>query len=109
MILPKKVVYCLLLVLAGGNILFRYPLDVGHELGADTTFVHTLTTGLVQDGHAAWILHPLSYFGLYALSYPSAMPFKRRCFFSAGLSRWWVGSARTLLLGVFGGTTCLLC
>jgi len=75
MILPKKVVYCLLLVLAGGNILFRYPLDVGHELGADTTFVHTLTTGLVQDGHAAWILHPLSYFGLYALSYPSAMPF----------------------------------
>jgi len=75
MILPKRVVYCLLLALSSANILFRYPLDVGHELGADTTFVHTLATGIMQDGQAAWILHPLSYFGLYALSYPSAIPF----------------------------------
>src|SRR2546428_10650010 len=75
MILPKRVVYCLLLALSSANILFRYPLDVGHELGADTTFVHTLATGIMQDGQASWILHALSYFGLYALSYPSVIPF----------------------------------
>src|SRR5207249_10837586 len=75
MILRKRVVYCLLLALSSANILFRYPFDVGHELGADTTFVHTLATGIIQQGRATWILHPLSYFGLYALSYPSAVPF----------------------------------
>jgi len=75
MILPKRVVYCILSALTFANILFRYPIDVGHELGADTTFIHTLTTGIILQGHAAWILHPLSYFGLYALSYPSAVPF----------------------------------
>jgi len=74
-ILSRRVVYCLLSVLTAANILFRYPLDVGHELGADTTFVHTLATGIIQQGRATWILHPLSYFGLYALSYPSAVPF----------------------------------
>src|SRR2546427_3974847 len=62
------------MVLTAANILFRYPLDVGHELGADTTFIHTLAIGVVQEGRGAWILHPLSYFGLYALSYPSAIP-----------------------------------
>jgi 6-pyruvoyl-tetrahydropterin synthase-like protein len=75
MILSKRVVYGLLLSLSAANILFRYPLDVGHELGADTTFVHTLATGVTQTGHAGWVIHPLSYFGLYALSYPSAIPF----------------------------------
>jgi hypothetical protein len=57
------------------NLAFRYPVDVAHELGADTTFVHTLSTGIILDGHAAWAMHPLSYFGLYALSYPSGIPF----------------------------------
>src|SRR2546430_297470 len=75
MILPKRVMYCLLVTLTTVNVLFRYPLDVHHELGADTTFIHTLASGIIDIGHAAWILHPLSYFGLYALSYPSAMPF----------------------------------
>ena len=75
MILPKRVMYCLLVTLTTVNVLFRYPLDVHHELGADTTFIHTLSSGIIDTGHAAWILHPLSYFGLYALSYPSAVPF----------------------------------
>jgi len=75
MILPKRVMYCLLVVLATVNVLFRYPLDVYHELGADTSFIHTLASGIIETGHAAWIVHPLSYFGLYALSYPSAIPF----------------------------------
>ena len=75
MILPKRVVYCLLVALTMANVVFRYPLDVQHELGADTTFIHTLAVGIIETGNGAWILHPLSYFGLYALSYPSAVPF----------------------------------
>jgi len=75
MILQKRVVYCLLIGLALANIVFRYPIDTGHELGSDTTFVHSLANRVVQSGRAVWILQPTSYLGLYALSYPSAMPF----------------------------------
>jgi hypothetical protein len=57
------------------NLLFRYPIDVSHELGSDTTFVHSLAASIIINGHATWTLHPFSYFGLYALSYPSAVPF----------------------------------
>jgi succinate dehydrogenase hydrophobic anchor subunit len=34
-----------------------------------------LAGSIVSDGHAEWILNPLSYFGWYPLSYPSAGPF----------------------------------
>jgi len=73
MILGKRTILCCLLVLALLNIVFRYPIGVSHELGADTTFVHSLTASIAQEGRAAWILHPFSYFGLYALSYPSQL------------------------------------
>lgn len=74
MILPRRVTYCVLLALASVTVLFRYPLGTYHELGADTTFIHTLADSVLQEGRAMWVMHPLSYFGLYALSYPSAMP-----------------------------------
>ena len=80
MILAKRTVYSLLLALVCADLVFRYPLDVPHELGADTTFIHTLATSIAVEGRASWIVHPTSYFGLYALSYPSAIPF----YFAAG-------------------------
>ena len=73
--LPGRVTYCLLGAIVLATVLFRYPIGFDHELGSDTTFIHSLTGSLIADGRAAWILHPASYFGLYALSYPSAMPF----------------------------------
>jgi hypothetical protein len=73
--LPRKVNYCVLLALVFITIVFRFPLGVDHEMGSDTTFVHTMANSIAQDGFAKWILHPSSYFGLYALSYPSAAPF----------------------------------
>lgn len=73
--LPRRSVYLLLGVLALGTILFRYPLTENHEMGSDTMFVHSLTLGILGDGHAAWVVSPLSLYGFYALSYPSAMPF----------------------------------
>ncbi len=73
--LPRKVNYCLLTALVLVTIVYRYPIGINHEMGSDTTFVHTMANSISQDGYAKWILHPSSYFGLYALSYPSAAPF----------------------------------
>src|SRR2546422_1922160 len=75
MILGKRTVYCLLAALIFADLLYRYPLDVPHELVSDTTFIHTLATRIMVNSRAPWIIHPTSYFGLYALSYPSAIPF----------------------------------
>lgn len=75
MILPRRVTHILILVVGIVAVLYRYPLGLGHEAGSDTTFIHSLSSSLIARGNAAWILHPLSYFGLYALSYPSGMPF----------------------------------
>ena len=71
----SKVTYCLLATVVLVAIFFRYPLGIEHEMGSDTTFIHSLANSLAVNAYAPWILHPLSYFGLYALSYPSAMPF----------------------------------
>ncbi|MCK4445426.1 MAG: hypothetical protein KAW09_12840, partial [Thermoplasmata archaeon] len=71
----KFTVYCLLAVIVILNILFRYPLSISHEMGSDTSFIHTLADSLKTSGYAKWYLNPLSFFGLYALSYPSATPF----------------------------------
>ena len=82
--LPPKVTYSLLASLVLVSIVFRYPLDFGHETGSDTTFIHSLSDSIMQSGFAVWILHPTSYFGLYALSYPSGMPFMLASLSSTG-------------------------
>ena len=73
--LNKPTFYALVLSLVLFNLILRYPLDISHEMGSDTSFIHSLAASLVREGEALWVLHPLSYFGLYALSYPSAIPF----------------------------------
>src|SRR5713226_5726380 len=75
MILPKRMTYSIVIAICLANVVFRYPLDVSHELGSDTTFIHSLSQSIVSNGLALWVLNPTSYFGLYALSYPSAVPF----------------------------------
>lgn len=73
--MSKKTTYCFLAVLVLVNLIYRYPMGITHEVGADTTFIHSLANSLSQEGYAKWVLNPLSFFGLYALSYPSAAPF----------------------------------
>ncbi|MCW4026861.1 MAG: glycosyltransferase family 39 protein, partial [Candidatus Bathyarchaeota archaeon] len=73
--MPRGTVYCLVLVLVLLNIVYRYPLQMTHEAGADTTFIHTLASSVANEGSARWVLNPASLFGLYALSYPSGVPF----------------------------------
>lgn len=71
---PRRVNYALLAFLAVLNLALRYP-RTPHETGVDSFFIHTLATQVAVHGYAEWILNPLSYFGLYPLSYPSASPF----------------------------------
>jgi hypothetical protein len=70
----KRVNYLLISFLVALNIAFRYPI-VSHELGADSFVIHILSNSITKFHYAKWILHPLSYIGLYPLSYPSAYPF----------------------------------
>lgn len=72
--LPRSVVFCLLVSMALVNLALRYP-STGHETGVDSFFIHNLTSSIVKDGNAEWILNPLSLAGLYPMSYPSAGPF----------------------------------
>ncbi len=78
--LPSKPTYAFLLFLCVINLAIRYP-RTPHELGYDGFIYHGMTVSLVQNGYALWILHPLSYFGLYPLSQPSGS-----LFFLAGLN-----------------------
>jgi hypothetical protein len=53
----------------------RYPLVEHERYAADSYFIHMLSGSIVERGYAAWTFTPLSYFGLYPLSYPSGSPF----------------------------------
>ncbi len=71
--LPRPVVWCLLTFFVLTNLALRYP-RTPHEVGIDSFFIHNLATNIANDGHAEWILNPLSWFGWYPLSYPSGGP-----------------------------------
>jgi len=69
--LSKRANYLLIFGFLGLlNVLFRFPVTP-HELGADSFYVHGMANFISTNGYAKWIMHPLSFFGLYPLSYPS--------------------------------------
>jgi hypothetical protein len=70
----KRVNYSALLFLFILNIAIRYP-TVQHEIGVDSFVMHILSNSVIENHYGKWILHPLSYIGLYPLSYPSAYPY----------------------------------
>lgn len=69
--LTKRANYLLIFgFLAILNVLFRFP-TTPHEIGADSFVMHGMANFISTNGYAKWIMHPLSFFGLYPLSYPS--------------------------------------
>lgn len=72
--LPKRTTLALLAALVAFNIVVRYP-RTPHDLGLDGFVFHGMARTIVDFGHARWILHPLSYLGLYPLSHPSGSMF----------------------------------
>jgi hypothetical protein len=67
---PRITNYLLVLFLALLSIILRFP-STSHSVGIDAFVMQGLANQIVVDGHAAWIIHPLSYLGLFPLSYPS--------------------------------------
>lgn len=71
--LGRRTVYCLVISLLCANVLVRFPYS-DHETGADSFFIHSLSTTITERHYMPWVLNPLGYFGWYPLSYPSAGP-----------------------------------
>jgi len=69
----KHVIYILILLIVL-NIIIRIP-TMRNEPGQDTFVIHSLANSISNAGFAAWVNHPLSFFGMYPGSYPSAGPF----------------------------------
>ena len=102
--LSKKTKYVLIGLLVILNIVLRLP-TTPHEIGIDSFHTHTYANYISTTGYADWILSPLSFFGLYPLSYPSG-----EIFFLSGLSQcskiemeWtiWVAATFFGVLGMF--------
>lgn len=68
---PRYTNYMLILFLGLLSILLRFP-GTSHSVGIDAFVMQGLANQIVEDGYAAWIIHPLSYVGLFPLSYPSS-------------------------------------
>lgn len=73
-VVSRKFQFLLFLILILINILLRYPFTP-HEIGWDSYVIHSLGESINTQQHAAWTLNPLSYAGMYPMSYPSAVPF----------------------------------
>ena len=71
----RRYILSILFLMILVNVLVRYPLDHVTPMGSDTYFTLDLGRSLTAYGEARWIISPLSYFGLYPLSYPSGTPF----------------------------------
>lgn len=62
-----------LLALAILSIVLRYPSDF-NAVGLDTFYIAGHAQSILLTGRIGWILHPLSYFGLYPASIPAGGP-----------------------------------
>lgn len=64
----------LLLLLLILNIVIRIPATPHGLDWGDSSFVWSLANSINDSGYMAWVLNPLSLFGIYAASYPSGYP-----------------------------------
>lgn len=66
--------YILLPILLLLNIVSRIPLTPHGRDTVDSAFIWSLANSISISGAISWALHPLSFLGLYPLSYPSGSP-----------------------------------
>lgn len=100
--LSKKTIYYLIAFAIIVNIIFRFPFTE-HERGGDSFFIHSLANTISEFGTAKWILHPLSFFGLYPVSYPSAFPFLLSSFsLTTGIDMEYIVLISSIFFGIIG-------
>lgn len=93
----KCVLFSLLIIL---SIILRLQV-VPNEIGADSFIVHVEANSISEFGYAKWVLHPLSFFGMYAFSVVSALPFFLSGIFqSTGMEMRFVIFLYSVLLGI---------
>ena len=98
----KRNKYVSLMLLVILNIVFRIP-TVPHEIGEDTFKIHAYANIISERGFANWVVHPLSLFGMYPLSYPSAVPFMLSgCSQSTGLNVEYIILVTAIIIGLTG-------
>ena len=101
----KIKLFVLLIIL---DIVLRFQV-VPNEIGADSFLVHMMANSISEFGCAKWVLHPNSFFGMYAYSEVSAVPF----FLSGicqgtGIEMRWVIFLYCILLGLLSMFTAYL-
>ncbi len=74
MIISTRIKYYLFGLLIILNILLRFQAEP-REIGSDTFEMHIMANSISEFGYAKWILHPLSYVGIYPASYASSLQF----------------------------------
>jgi len=71
----QRTITALLLILILVSVGLRYPLLDHERFQTDSYFIHGLSQSIVDEGMAKWTITPMSYLGLYPISYPSGVPF----------------------------------
>lgn len=72
--LQNKIKIIIFLLLITINVILRFQVPF-REIGFDSFMMHLMANSISEFGYAKWILHPLSFMGLYPASYTSAMQF----------------------------------
>lgn len=70
--LKNKIILIFLLIIL--NLILRFQAKP-NELGIDSFIIHIMVNSLSEYGYAKWVLHPLSFAGLYPYSYSSSVQF----------------------------------
>ena len=100
--ISRRTKYILMGLLVILNLILRLP-TTPHEMGVDSFDTHAWASSISANGYAKWILHPLSFFGLYPFSYPSGPPFFlseiSQC---TGMEMEYTILVITTFLGIFG-------
>src|SRR3972149_9511633 len=97
--------FILLIIL---NIILRFQV-VSNEIGVDSFLVHMMANSISEFGYAKWILHPSSFFGMYAYSEVSAVPFFLSGIFqSTGIEMRWMIFLYNIILGILSMLTVYL-
>lgn len=70
----KKAKFGLISLIILINIILRFQV-LPREIGNDSFLMHIMSNSISEFGYAKWVLHPLSFVGLYPISYTSTMHF----------------------------------
>jgi hypothetical protein len=83
-------------------ISLRLPIT-SHELGQDSYSMHFMAQSILDEGHAKWVIHPMSVIGVYNYSYPSGAVYLLSITSSLiGINIEWTIFILSIIFGIIG-------